>query len=74
MLNDKEAAKCLLEQANEIEQDIKNERLQPDTILGKVWQLLGELDNLSEIISKIDELAKVDQKTYPRSARLVLTR
>ena len=58
ILNDEEVARESIAEATSEESNIDS-RLHPDTLLGKVWQLLGKLDALSEIISKIDQLAKV---------------
>ena len=58
ILNDKIAA-CRTVAEAAIEESNNDKRLGPNTVLGKVWQLLGRLDALSGIISKIDQLAKV---------------
>ena len=41
-----------------VDSDIKN-HLQPHTLSGKIWKMLGNLDSLDGIVSTIDEIAKV---------------
>ena len=41
-----------------VDSGIKNQ-LQPHTLSGKIWRMLGNLDSLDGIVSTIDEVAKV---------------
>ncbi|KAK7676699.1 hypothetical protein QCA50_020331 [Cerrena zonata] len=51
-----DATRCLVGNA----QAAAIQQLDPNSLAGKIWHLLGRLDVLSEIISKIDQVAKLN--------------
>ena len=51
--------------------DIKN-HLQPHTLSGKIWKMLGNLDSLDGIVSTIDEIAKVRWMLSGPSIELII--
>ena len=73
ILNDKIAA-CRTVAEAAIQESNNDKRLDPNTVLGKVWQLLGRLDALSGIVSKIDQLAKVCLWAYCLVMHYLITR
>ena len=54
-----------------VDSDIKN-HLQPHTLSGKIWKILGNLDSLDSIVSTIDEIAKVRWMLSGLSVELIV--